>query len=374
MQNITASIHTNCEYSATASMSSRLSITKPCIKNGVSVGKLVLGVPFYGYVFRGVQSKLNFGLNQRYDAKLNSTTDPTLSFREIESRFIGRLQYHSYFDSTTKSPWLVEHMGHKNPVIIANDHYMLNAVGLPDAGLEKAQAELSHFMELRTAFLKKNKKRKSLPLIANIVAGTVSDFELIAKEIAVLKPDIIEVNISCPNVESEFGKPFACVAVDAATVTKHVKKVAGKIPVTVKLSPNVEDIVSIAKSVVDAGADALTVMNSAGPGMAINLETRSPILANRVGGLTGPALKPLAVKYIYDIRRALPNIPIIGTGGVLTGQDALEMMMAGATLVAIGSGVAWRGVEIFDTAVEEMASWCDENGVKKVATIIGTVK
>lgn len=280
---------------------------------------------------------------------------------------------------TTKSLWLVEHMGHKNPVIIANDHYMLNAVGLPDAGLEKAQAEIGHFVELRREFLKGGKdlagnKRKNLPLIANIVAGTVSDFELIAKEIACLEPDIIEVNISCPNVESEFGKPFACVAADAATVTRHVKKVTGDIPVTVKLSPNVENIVAIAKAVVDAGADALTVMNSAGPGMAINLETRSPILANRVGGLTGPALKPLAVKYIYDIRRALPNIPIIGTGGVLTGQDALEMMIAGATLVGIGSGVAWRGVEIFGEAVHEMASWCDENDVKKVSELIGSVQ
>lgn len=280
---------------------------------------------------------------------------------------------------TTKSLWLVEHMGHKNPVIIANDHYMLNAVGLPDAGLEKAQAEIGHFAELRREFLKGGKdlaghKRKNLPLIANIVAGKVSDFELIAKEIACLEPDIIEVNISCPNVESEFGKPFACVAGDAATVTRHVKKVTGDIPVTVKLSPNVENIVAIAKAVVDAGADALTVMNSAGPGMAINLETRSPILANRVGGLTGPALKPLAVKYIYDIRKALPHIPIIGTGGVLTGQDALEMMIAGATLVAIGSGVAWRGVEIFGEAAHEMASWCDENDVKKVSELIGTVK
>ncbi len=289
---------------------------------------------------------------------------------------------------TTKSLWLSEHVGHKSPVIIANDYYMLNAVGLPDGGLEKAQSEINHFIELRREFLKdfkagsndavgKNaqaRKRKYLPLIANIVAGKVEDFENIAREIACLEPDIIEVNISCPNVESELGKPFACVAADAATVTRHVKKVVGNIPVTVKLSPNVEDIVSIARAVVDAGADALTLINTAGPGMAINIETRMPILTNRVGGLSGAALKPLAIKIIHDVHRALPNIPIIGTGGVLSGQDALEMMIAGATLVGIGTGIALRGVEIFDLALREMADWCEENGVEKVSDVIGTVK
>lgn len=267
---------------------------------------------------------------------------------------------------TTKSLWLHEHKGHKNPVIIANEYYMLNAVGVPDAGVTKAREEIGKFLALREA-----------PIIANIIAGSVDDFGETAAQIAKINPHILEINISCPNVEDEFGKPFACVAADAARVTKTVKsrlqKMRLKIPVVIKLSPNVEDIVAIAKAVVEAGADGLTVMNSVGPGMAINIETREPVLSNKVGGLTGPALKPLAVKYIYDIHRALPKTPIIGTGGVLTGSDAIEMMMAGATLVGVGTGVYYRSVGIFKKITDEMQEWCKENGVKRISDLIGSV-
>lgn len=271
---------------------------------------------------------------------------------------------------TTKSLWLREHKGHRNPVIIANEHYMLNAVGVPDAGVEKAREEIGRFLSFKTG----------APLIANIIADTVHNFGETAAEIAKINPDILEVNISCPNVEDEFGKPFACVASDAAGVTLQIKKRLNemgapysKIPVSIKLSPNVEDIVAIARAVIDAGADALTVMNSAGPGMAINIETRMPVLANKVGGLTGPALKPLAVKHIYDIRRALPRTPIIATGGVLTGADTIEMMMAGATLVGIGTGVHYRGVGIFKKITDEINEWCKANKVKKIKDLIGAV-
>ena len=271
---------------------------------------------------------------------------------------------------TTKSLWLKEHKGHKNPVIIGNEYYMLNAVGLPDAGVEKAREEIGAFMKTRPA-----------PLIASIVAFTIEDFAKTAEEIAQSNPDILEVNISCPNVEDEFGKPFACIAADAAAVTRAVKKAlkaldgkASKIPVCVKLSPNVENIVEIARAVVDAGADGLTLINSVGPGMAINLESRMPILSNRAGGLTGPALKPLAVKFIHDIRKVFPKLPIIGTGGVLTGEDALEMMIAGATLVGVGTGVYYRGPEIFKKITDEMTAWCVLNSIKAVSDLIGTVK
>lgn len=268
---------------------------------------------------------------------------------------------------TTKSIWLNEHQGHKNPVIVANEHYMLNAVGLPDAGVKKAHEEIGKFLGWKIA-----------PLIVSIVAGEVGDFGRTAEEIAKDKPHILEINISCPNVEDEFGKPFACSAVDAAKVTKKVKsclqKVGAKIPVVIKLSPNVFNIVEIARACVDAGADGLTVMNSLGPGMAINIEARMPVLSNKVGGLTGPALKPLAVKYIYDIHKALPKTPIIGTGGVLTGADAIEMIIAGATLVGIGTGVYYRGVGIFKKVADEMKKWCAGNKVKKTEELIGSVK
>lgn len=260
---------------------------------------------------------------------------------------------------TSKSIWLTEHKGHKNPVIIANEHYMLNAVGLPDAGIEKARFELGKYME-----------NKPAPLIANIVAARVDDFGEVAEKVSELNPDIIEVNISCPNVESEFGKPFACSRADAAGVTKIVKA-RTKIPITVKLSPNVENLVEIAKAVADAGADGLTLINTIGPGMAIDLDMRRPILANKVGGVSGPAIKPIAVKCVYDVHRALPNVPIIGTGGITTGEDALEIIMAGATLVGVGTAVYYRDVECFGLIAKEMSELCDANGVKNLNEIRG---
>lgn len=262
---------------------------------------------------------------------------------------------------TTKSIWLNEHKGHPNPVIIANDHYMLNAVGLPDAGFEKAQKELTQYLY-----------EKPAPLIANIIAGKVDDFGEIAEKISFLHPDLIEVNISCPNVEDEFGKPFSCSGVDAANVMRIVRK-RTNIPVVVKLSPNVLDIVEIGKAVVDAGADGICAINTVGPGLMIDLEMREPILANKVGGLSGPAIKPLAVKAIYDLHRALPEVPLIGTGGVITGEDALEMIMAGATLVGVGTAVYYRDVECFSLIAEEMAVWLKNHNIYNIVELRGAV-
>jgi dihydroorotate dehydrogenase (NAD+) catalytic subunit len=260
---------------------------------------------------------------------------------------------------TTKSIWLYEHKGHPNPVIIANEHYMLNAVGLPDAGIEKAKLEIGSFL-----------KNKPVPLIANIVAAKIDDFGLVAEKVAELNPDIIEVNISCPNVEDEFGKPFACSRVDAAAVTKIVRAKT-KLPIVVKLSPNVNNIVEIAKAVVDAGADGITAINTVGPGMMIDIETRQPILANKVGGVSGPAIKPIAIKAVYDIHKALPHVPIIGTGGVLTGEDAIEMIMAGATLIGVGTAVYYRDVKCFGLIAAEMEKWGKARKIKNLGEIRG---
>lgn len=265
---------------------------------------------------------------------------------------------------TSKSLWPYEHQGHPNPVIITSEHYMLNAVGIPDAGPEKAREEIARFREICDA-----------PFIANIVGGVMEDYAAIATEVAQMNPDIVELNISCPNVEDELGKPMACSIVKSSEVTKLVRAKldehgAKGVPLIVKLSPNVENIVSIAQSVLGAGADGITAINSVGPGMAINIEFAQPILSNKVGGLTGPAIKPLAVKYVYDIYKNCKT-PIVGTGGVSTGRDAIEMMMAGATLVGVGSAVWLRGQDVFGKIVQEMNDWCDANGVKKLSDLIG---
>lgn len=268
---------------------------------------------------------------------------------------------------TTKSIWLSEHIGHPNPTMIATEHFMLNAVGVPDAGIEKAQEEIAHFQGWSQA----RPEGLRIPLIVNIIANTITRFGETAEKVAELKPDLIEVNVSCPNVEDEFGKPFACDRHQAAQVTREVKeRTGGKIPVIVKLSPNVTNIVEIAKAVEEAGADGLTAFNTFGPGMAINIETAQPILANRVGGLSGPAIKPLVVKMIYDLYAAV-KIPILGTGGVLTGRDALELMMAGASLVGIGTGVYYRGVQVFQSVLNEMEAWCQQHGVETISEVVG---
>lgn len=265
---------------------------------------------------------------------------------------------------TSKSLWPFEHKGHDNPTMMGTEHWFINAVGIPDAGPEKAREEIQRY-----------RKSCAAPFIANIVGGAMDDYAAIAADIVSMEPDIVEVNISCPNVEDEFGKPMACSISKASEVTKLVKDTLAKhggadIPVVIKLSPNVEDVAAIAKSVMDAGADGVTAFNTFGPGMEINLETAQPILANKVGGVSGPGLKPLVLKKVYDVYTRT-QAPIIGTGSVLTGQDAIAMMMAGATLVGVGTAVYYRGQDVFQKIVDEMHEWCDANGVEKLSDLIG---
>jgi dihydroorotate dehydrogenase (NAD+) catalytic subunit len=284
---------------------------------------------------------------------------------------------------TTKSLWPREHKGHPNPVIIAEGNYMLNAVGIPDAGPAKAVEELTRFREKVDG--DGADEKLSGRLIANIVGASVEDYVEMARVVAGAaegmgdfpRPDVVEVNISCPNVEDELGKPMACSTVKSAEVTRLVKEAlceAGleDVPMVVKLSPNVENIVAIARGVMEAGADGVTAINTVGPGMAIDIDMVRPVLANGVGGLSGPAIKPLAVKAVHDIYGAL-KCPIIGTGGVTTGRDAIEMMMAGATLVGVGTAVWLRGQDVFGKIVEEMREWCEENEIEKLSTLIGKI-
>ena len=182
-----------------------------------------------------------------------------------------------------------------------------------------------------------------------------------------LKPAMIEVDISCPHLD--YGKPYYADAELIAKVTKIVKKNAGKIPVSIKLSPNVYDIKEIAHAAEKAGADAITAINTV-TGMVIDITARKPILANKIGGVSGPALKPIAVRCVYEIYETV-KIPIIGTGGVTYGKDAVEMIMAGATAVGIGSGVYYRGIGIFKKVCNEMASWMKKNKVKSLEEIRG---
>jgi dihydroorotate dehydrogenase (NAD+) catalytic subunit len=251
---------------------------------------------------------------------------------------------------TAKSCGPMPRAGHVNPTCLDWGHGLINAIGLANPG---ANAEVALLKEAKAAL-----NPLQVPLIASIFAGPPEEFGSVAAVVAAAQPDMLEVNISCPNVHSEFGEPYAGNADAAAEVTGYVKQaLAGSnIPVIVKLAPNVPSIGRIARAVVAAGADALCVINTM-PGMMIDAESGQAVLANRSGGLSGPAIKPVALKCVYDARRACPDIPIIGTGGISTGLDAIEMLMAGATAVGIGSAIYHRGADAIRTIYDEMQQW-----------------
>jgi dihydroorotate dehydrogenase (NAD+) catalytic subunit len=234
---------------------------------------------------------------------------------------------------TAKSCGPAPRAGHPNPVALDWGGGLINAIGLSNPGAEE---EVGLLAEARVMM-----EPLGVPLIASIFAGTVEQFAQVARIVARANPHLIEVNISCPNVGDEFGAPFAGTCQSAADVTAAVKS-AVAIPVAVKLAPNIPGIARIAAAVVEAGADAITAVNTM-PGMIINAEAGRPVLSNRVGGISGPALKPIALRCVYEIAKAV-RAPIIGTGGVTTGRDAAEMLMAGATAVGVGSAVWYRGV------------------------------
>src|SRR3989338_3939512 len=218
---------------------------------------------------------------------------------------------------TTKSLWPVPHQGNRNPTIIATEHWTLNAVGVPDAGPEKAKQEISDFL-----------KDKPVPLIANVIGLSPEEFAWITHEVAALKPDIIEVNLSTPTFWKLRGKLFSEDPSEASEIIKAVKKEAKDIPVFAKLTPNVAKIEVIATACAEAGVDGFCAINTVGPGMAIDLRSRMPILAAKKGGVSGPGIKPIAVRCIADIYEATEGkLPIIGTGGVYTGEDAIEIIL-----------------------------------------------
>ena len=258
----------------------------------------------------------------------------------------------------TKSISLKKREGNKAPLLLTYEAGMMNCVGLSSLGIENSIKEIELY-----------KKQTKAPIITSIFASSAEEFGQVAREISSVKPDLIEVNISCPNVESEFGKPFGTNPKVAAEITKIVKSNTN-IPIVVKLSPNVTDIVEIALAVEEAGADAISAINTVGPGMVINVEIAKPLLSNKVGGVSGPAIRPIAVRAVYEIYKKV-KIPIMGIGGITTGKDVIEMMMAGASAVQIGSAVYYRGVSVFKKVCKEAEELLDQLGYSQITEVIG---
>ena len=260
------------------------------------------------------------------------------------------------FKGTTKDP----RFGNPTPRIAECPAGMINAVGLQNPGVEKVISE--ELPKLKTCFHK--------PVMANISGFSVEDYAYTcAKLDKEEQVGWLEVNVSCPNVHGG-GMSFGTQPEAAAEVTRAVKAVTTK-PVIIKLSPNVTDIVSIAKACEDAGADGISLINTM-LGMRINLNTRKPIIANTMGGFSGPAIFPVAVRMVYQVAKAV-KVPVIGMGGVSSAEDVIEMMLAGATAVEVGAANLVNPYvcrDIVRDLPEVMAKYRIEN----LSDIIGGVK
>ena len=226
----------------------------------------------------------------------------------------------------TKSIMNKARLGRPTPRMAETASGMLNSIGLQGPGIDK-------FIEHDIAFLVEQKAR----IIVSIAGESVEEYAILARKLrSVAGISAIEVNISCPNVENR-GMVFACDSDAARRVVDGVRRaIGGELPIIVKLSPDVTDLVAIAKSVIESGADALALINTV-LGMVINTETMRPHLGAKTGGLSGPAIKPIAVRAVFQVHEAFPKIPILGMGGVSTGRDAFEMILAGASGVSIGT-------------------------------------
>ena len=248
-------------------------------------------------------------------------------------------------------------LGNPQPRIAETPAGMLNAVGLQNPGVDMViQEEIPNIAKIFHG-----------PVIANVGGFSVEEYvENCRKLEACSQVAILEVNISCPNLHAG-GKNFGCDPVAAAEVTSAVKEATRK-PVFMKLTPNVSDIAEIAQACADAGADGLCLINTL-LGMRIDLKTRRPLLANRTGGLSGPAVFPVALRMVWDVYQAV-DIPIIGCGGVSTAEDAVEMMLAGASAVEVGAANL-RDPYASKKIVEALPDLCERMGVEHISELTG---
>ncbi|MBU5266042.1 dihydroorotate dehydrogenase [Virgibacillus proomii] len=255
-----------------------------------------------------------------------------------------------------KAATLQPRYGNPTPRVAETKAGMLNAIGLQNPGVAK-------IIETEVPFL----ASYSVPIIANVAGSTLEEYKEVAK--AFNETDqvaALELNISCPNVK-QGGIQFGTDPYMAQKVTEMVKEVS-QLPVYVKLSPNVTDIVSMAKAVEQAGADGLSMINTI-TGMQIHLPTRRPLLTNYTGGLSGPAIKPVAIRMIYEVKQQV-KIPIIGMGGVMNAEDVLEFLLAGASAVAVGTA-NFQNPYICVEIIEQLPDTLNKYGFSSVKAAIG---
>ena len=233
----------------------------------------------------------------------------------------------------TKSIGIEPRVGYPNPTVVQAEAGLINAMGLPNPGIALYSQEIKYCKTILR-----------VPLIVSVFGYSADEYSTVAKKAVDAGADAVELNVSCPHVQftgAEIGQNPKLLA----EVVEKVKAAVGK-PILVKLSPNVANIAVTARAAVEAGADALTAVNTL-KAMAIDSETMRPILSNLKGGLSGPAVKPVALRCVYDIREELPNVPIIGCGGITDWRDAVEFLLAGASAVQVGTAIALENTEVF---------------------------
>ena len=255
----------------------------------------------------------------------------------------------------TKSIGLKPRDGYPNPTLIELEYGFLNAMGLPNPGIEFFQDEL------------KKLKKSNIPVIGSIFGSEVNEFIILSEKMEKCKVDALELNMSCPHAKGyglEIGSDPKLVKEIISGVKNSVK-----IPVFVKLSPNLTNIIEIAKSAEEGNADGIVAINTL-KAMKIDTELKIPVLSNKIGGYSGKAIKPIGIRCVYEISKNV-DIPIIGVGGIVNGEDAIEYFLAGASAVQIGSGVYYRGIDIFKNICFEIKKWMEKHDYTKLSEIIG---
>ena len=274
------------------------------------------------------------------------------------------LEYEEYMDlnrvgaisckGLSLSPWA----GNEGVRIAETSSGILNCIGLENPGVE--YFKINYLPRL---------KRYDVPIICNVVGKDIEEYGKVAKALSVDGVHALEINISCPNVKHG-GISFGTDPKMAYEVTRVVKQNTN-LPVIMKLSPNVTDIVSIAKAVEEAGADAISLINTL-MGLAIDAKTRRPVLGNVTGGLSGPAIKPIALYLVWKVCQVV-HVPVCGLGGIMTGKDVAEFMIAGACTVQVGTA-SIASPDAIPRITRELGVWCDENHVEDINDIIGTLQ
>ena len=274
------------------------------------------------------------------------------------------MEYNEFYDISLlggiscKGTTLNERQGNPAPRIAETPAGMLNSVGLQNPGSEA-------FINTYLPWL----RQRDICVIANIAGHSLDEYREVARRVSDANVDMVELNISCPNVK-EGGMSFGTSCESVETVVSEVRKVCNR-PLIVKLTPNVTDIGSIAQAAEAAGADAVSLINTL-TGMRIDIRTRRPILKNNIGGMSGPAVFPVAVRMVREVYKKV-NIPIIGMGGVSTWEDAAEMMMAGAAAIQVGAAL-FRDPYAPIKIIDGLKNFAEEQGLKSISELTGTVE